>query len=176
MKHFFLILLAVTLFLMGCMQTEQLGEAPAETETPQPLTPEPLPSPSKTKESEQIGGVVQLDPTMRVPLQSGEFEVTPMPEVPEHLRSLVEQTIADLTERLDVAESAIEFVRADAVDWPDSSLGCPEPGMMYTQVITPGYQVILQAEDDLYFYHSGGAGGFKYCPDATPVAGSGAGD
>lgn len=29
----------------------------------------------------------------------------------------------------------------EAIDFGDSSLGCPEPGMAYLQVITPGYKV-----------------------------------
>ena len=32
--------------------------------------------------------------------------------------------------------------KAEAVEWPDGSLGCPELGVMYIQVITPGYQVV----------------------------------
>lgn len=30
---------------------------------------------------------------------------------------------------------------AEPVQWPDSSLGCPQPGMNYMQMITPGYRV-----------------------------------
>ncbi|MDQ3328852.1 MAG: hypothetical protein M3506_10065, partial [Chloroflexota bacterium] len=36
------------------------------------------------------------------------------------------------------AEDAV-VVSITAQEWPDSALGCPEPGMMYQQVITPGY-------------------------------------
>jgi hypothetical protein len=32
----------------------------------------------------------------------------------------------------------------EAVDFGDSSLGCPEPGMAYLQVITPGYKVVVE--------------------------------
>lgn len=39
----------------------------------------------------------------------------------------------------------IEVISVKAVQWPDSSLGCPQPGMMYAQVITSGYQVTLIA-------------------------------
>ena len=47
---------------------------------------------------------------------------------------------------------------ARAVQWPDSSLGCPQPGMMYTQIITPGYRVTLMdtASGDIHFVHVGG--------------------
>jgi hypothetical protein len=32
-------------------------------------------------------------------------------------------------------------------DWPDASLGCPEPGHAYAQIITPGYVVTLDTDD-----------------------------
>lgn len=32
---------------------------------------------------------------------------------------------------------------AGPVQWPDSSLGCPQPGMNYMQMITPGYRVTI---------------------------------
>jgi hypothetical protein len=39
-------------------------------------------------------------------------------------------------------------------DWPDSSLGCPQPGMAYLQVITPGYLIVLRALGNDYMYHA----------------------
>ena len=38
-------------------------------------------------------------------------------------------------------------VSAAAVTWSDGSAGCPEPGMMYTQALVPGYRIVLQAGD-----------------------------
>jgi len=46
--------------------------------------------------------------------------------------------------------------QAHAVDWPDSSLGCPQPGMMYLQVITPGFKVMLKAGAEIYPVHVAG--------------------
>jgi hypothetical protein len=44
---------------------------------------------------------------------------------------------------------------AVAVTWNDSSLGCPQPGMMYTQVITPGLRVMVEADGKSYDYRFG---------------------
>jgi hypothetical protein len=33
--------------------------------------------------------------------------------------------------------------RIEAREWSDSSLGCPQPGFFYAQVITPGYLVLI---------------------------------
>ncbi len=75
---------------------------------------------------------------------------TPPPETEQVMRLAVE----DLAERLDLPPAEIRLVSVEAVDWPDTSLGCPQPGMMYAQVITPGYRVVLKAEGQEYEYHT----------------------
>ena len=37
----------------------------------------------------------------------------------------------------------IYIVRAEQATWSDSSLGCPEPGMLYAQVLTTGIWLVL---------------------------------
>ena len=39
----------------------------------------------------------------------------------------------------------VRVVSVEAVTWPDSSLGCPEPNQLYMQVLTPGYLVLVDA-------------------------------
>lgn len=48
----------------------------------------------------------------------------------------------------------ITLVHVEAVEWPDSSLGCPQPGMFYLQVITLGYRLILEHNGTQYIYHT----------------------
>ena len=43
-------------------------------------------------------------------------------------------------------------------EWPDSSLGCPQPNTRYMQVTTEGYRIQLQAGDQVYTDHGGGEG------------------
>ncbi len=62
--------------------------------------------------------------------------------------------VADLAGRLGLPESAITVRSVESVDWPDASLGCPQPGMMYAQVITPGYRIVLEAGGKRYEYHT----------------------
>jgi hypothetical protein len=47
-------------------------------------------------------------------------------------------------------------VEVTAVTWPDPGLGCPEPGAVYPQVLTPGYRIRLEADGRRLEYHSGG--------------------
>ncbi|HIQ06039.1 MAG TPA: hypothetical protein EYH31_10220 [Anaerolineae bacterium] len=83
--------------------------------------------------------------------------VKPMAEAEETTaaRLAVAAAQKDLIHRLG-KEVEISVESVEPVQWPDSSLGCPEPGKMYAQVITPGHRVILRAGDQTYEYHTAG--------------------
>jgi hypothetical protein len=93
--------------------------------------------------------------------ETEERTMTPTPpgeateaKLPSEAEEAVQLAQEDLRQRLDLAPEAIRLVSVEAVDWPDTSLGCPEPGMMYAQVITPGFRVVLEAERETYEYHT----------------------
>ena len=65
--------------------------------------------------------------------------------------------------------AAATVVTAEAVEWSDGSLGCPEPGMMYTQAITPGYHVVISVGGVEYDYRATDAGQVRLCQDAGPA-------
>jgi hypothetical protein len=46
------------------------------------------------------------------------------------------------------------IVSVVAVEWPDASLGCPKPGMMYAQVVTGGYRVKVAVGGTVLDYHT----------------------
>jgi hypothetical protein len=46
-------------------------------------------------------------------------------------------------DRLQIPTDGLLVETIDPRDWPDSSLGCPEPGRAYAQMITPGYLVTI---------------------------------
>lgn len=83
----------------------------------------------------------------------------------EEITTLVQQ---DLTERLGIPQDNITVLSVEAVDWPDASLGCPKPDMAYATVVTPGYKVILAANDQEYAYHIGGDT-FVLCEESGKV-------
>src|SRR5262245_19908133 len=60
-----------------------------------------------------------------------------------------------LSAALSVSVDSIELDKAEAVDWPDASLGCPEKGMMYAQMLTPGYRVSLKSAGKPHTVHVG---------------------
>jgi hypothetical protein len=70
---------------------------------------------------------------------------------------------ADLMQRASVTDSEIQVVSEERKEWSDASLGCPQPDMMYPQVITDGYQIILEAQGKTYDYRAGRNDFFMLC-------------
>lgn len=60
-----------------------------------------------------------------------------------------------LSEHLDIDEASIEVVWIEPVTWSDTSLGCPEKGKVYAQVLVPGYRVLLQVGEEEHDVHIG---------------------
>lgn len=70
--------------------------------------------------------------------------------------SQVEQlAVEDLAVRLGASVETITVVKSEAKTWSDGSLGCPQPGVSYTQAIVDGFQVALRHGDRLFDYHAG---------------------
>lgn len=81
-------------------------------------------------------------------------------EVPPQLLAIFQD---DLARRALVKHEAITVVSATEQQWSDGAMGCPQPGQMYTQMIVPGYRVVLQAAGNKYSYHSDRRGNFVVC-------------
>ena len=97
--------------------------------------------------------------------------VVPAPGVPDPGGAIAHQLSQALAKRLDLDVSAVITVEVMAVDWPDSSLGCPAPGMAYLTVITPGYKVALEGAGQTFTYHTDLAGEGVLCgEDGRPVS------
>jgi len=81
---------------------------------------------------------------------------TTLPSVsaPPSSEDMVLASKYDLSQRLCINMEEINAVFVKAVTWSDTSLGYPQEGMEYAQVITEGYQILLEVEDQLYEYHT----------------------
>jgi len=76
---------------------------------------------------------------------------------------LVSQAKEDLAERLGVPVTKIELLKIEEVTWRDGSLGCPQPGMLYTQALVNGSKIQLVHNGTIYQYHSGRGGAPFLC-------------
>jgi hypothetical protein len=82
---------------------------------------------------------------------------------------LLERIIEDGMQRTGASREACRVLRAEAVRWPDGGLGCPEPGMHYTQALVMGYWIVLDVQGVRLDYRAAHSGHFRLCtaPDAT---------
>jgi hypothetical protein len=73
-------------------------------------------------------------------LSSPACAAEPAPAGPEAI------ALRAVSDALGIAPAGTRVVSTEARDFPDGSLGCPQPGMAYAQVITPGYRVLVEAD------------------------------
>jgi hypothetical protein len=97
-----------------------------------------------------------------------EVIVTDESALPGGAEPLVDLAKADLAQRLAVDIATITLVSYEEVVWPDSSLGCPQPGMAYLQVPQDGVRIVLDFEGTTYDYHGGGGKDPFLCEQALP--------
>ena len=137
----------LTLLFVGCNQV-------VAPNTPMDVTL----SPTETQPSSVLpqGNNTQMTPTLPSPTASG-------------LQNLIEKAKGDLAQRLSISADQISFVEAGEVEWSDSSLDCPQPGMEYLQVITPGYRILLESSGNVYEYHSNRDTYIVYCENSIPL-------
>jgi hypothetical protein len=169
------ICLGVAVMLLGCSPELPANTPVPATDSPEPATAtpampadSPLPTPARdTRLTPVATGLPEIIPGLTVevkPLPEIVPAVTPWPPVTGEVpAALLDQIIADLAGRLGVPVGEIEVVRGEAVVWNDGSLGCAEPGMMYTQALVDGYWVVLEYEGQLYDYRATEGGHFRLC-------------
>ena len=90
-------------------------------------------------------------------------------EVPE---DLLDAILADAARHSGAPAESLEVATAAAVTWNDGSLGCPEPGMFYTQALVDGYQVIIDTGEEELDYRVGSGGSFRLCEDPDAPGGT----
>lgn len=87
-------------------------------------------------------------------------KAVPTTVIPRGVRRAV---VADAAKRFKVAESAVVLTRAEQLDWPDGSLGCPEPGRVYTRMLVPGFRVVAKTAEGELLYHTDTLGTARNC-------------
>jgi hypothetical protein len=82
----------------------------------------------------------------------------------EEILALVKENLA---KREDVDVDEIGHPNVEQVTWGDTSLGCPEEGMMYAEVETTGYRILLSiggpASIEQFDYRTDLKGNFVLC-------------
>jgi hypothetical protein len=77
--------------------------------------------------------------------------------------AIVDPVVAEIARVASVPIDAIVIETAEPVTYPNGSLGCPLPGMAYTQVEVDGYRIVASAAGTTYDYRGSGPGKFRRC-------------
>jgi hypothetical protein len=157
----------MTLALAGCGQA-----APASAPTGAPAAPTagsapPTSAPTATDQPTQAPALEATQPAAPSaapsPSQGGGTSAAP----PE----LVSAAQLQLALHLKVSPAELSLQSADAREWPDGSLGCPAEGMVYPQVVTPGFLLTFAdaAQSVQYEVHTAeSAAQMVLCQDGQP--------
>ena len=60
----------------------------------------------------------------------------------------------DIARRRGISGEKVVLKKIEAVTWPDISLGYPQAGRIYAQVVTPGYRLVLSDGTTDFEYHT----------------------
>jgi hypothetical protein len=145
----YLLILSFLVLVVAACRTDAEPVLDAETATPSleptvgesPLSPPPTPTPAPPGEG---------DSALPQP------EISPIATPSDPVADVVATASEYLASELEISSQGVEPVLVESVEWSDASLGCPEPGKSYAQVITPGYRIVLRVGEKEYELHTDG--------------------
>ena len=82
-----------------------------------------------------------------------------------NVKQQVDFAVGDLATRLGMDPDEIGFSGMTPVMWRSGALGCPRPGMNYTDALVRGVLIMLRVENKAYRYHGIPGGQPFFCPD-----------
>ena len=71
--------------------------------------------------------------------------------------------LSAIASELGVPRDALNVVELTPQIWPDTSLGCPRPDMLYAQVITPGFRIVVDVNGERVEFHADERGTIVRC-------------
>ena len=104
-------------------------------------------------ENDDKGGALEPAPEELLDEQAADESNTALSAEAENMVAQSISRIAEF-ESDSIPMQDVEVVSAEQMLWPDSSLGCPMDGMMYTQAIVSGYLIELEANGNSYELHT----------------------
>jgi hypothetical protein len=79
-------------------------------------------------------------------------------------KEILEPILKEAATIAKVSREQLAVVRAEPAVWNDGSLGCSQPGLMYTQALVNGYWVLIKARGQMYDFRADNRGSFILCP------------
>lgn len=141
MKKFLILFIVAGLLLVTACQTTAVPEesqdpvVPSETGKPMQIIPQtPLPNSDSGNEG----------------ITTPNLSTTPDANA-QRMAQIAKESLA---QELKISIDQIQLTAIEGMTWPDSSLGCPQMGVMYTQVLTAGFKISLETNGKTYAYHT----------------------
>jgi len=129
---------------------------PGATQGPADLPDEPGATAEPVSPSAVPGAVTSTTEPAIEPDPGAPLTTVPEPKIPPGLEPFVAGARRDLAAILGVEETTITVAVVEAIVWPDAALGCPQPGIEYSQVQVEGWRAVLVHGSASYAYHGGG--------------------
>ena len=83
---------------------------------------------------------------------------------PDQVRQIAQTALA---QALNVPPGQVAIDRVEQVEWRDASIGCAQAGMMYAQVITPGFRAVATVAGQRKEVHTDMTGRAVICDNPT---------
>lgn len=171
----------IVLLVSGCGAATEIGST-SSTQLVANAEPDTTWSPgvdagsaSRPIEEQGTEPTEQSATTAEIPTTTASTPTTTPGEAPEMQSTTVPgyddqvtRALDDLAARLGAEAALITVIASEAVTWRDGSIGCPQPGMSYTQALVPGRLIVLEHGGIRYNYHSGRSGEPFYCAIPEP--------
>lgn len=156
MKHrWFLYLFMIVIVLASC------GVQPAsDSQDESPQDPQPVPPQEMVQEPTSTPDSILPEPTQQ---EAVDFSSAPV-------NKFVDLAKNDLVKTLSIDSAQIDLIETQEIIWPDAALGCPKPGVFYTQGTVPGYRIRLSVAGAEYIYHTDLNGRVLQCPSLDSVS------
>ncbi len=167
MKKWIIILMIVAISATACAQksapqAEAVVVPPTEAPAPQSTRQQvmvPLAGGSNhaAAEADRVSPVVKPVSPVREALKTeiGGGAAMDTAKLDDSAAAMVKRVIDHfLAKNATLAVDDVQVLQATAQQWRNSSLGCPKEGMMYAQVITPGYLIEVKVGGKVYEYHT----------------------
>ena len=125
--------------------------------------PAPLAEPTTTADRSitLVSSPVSTTPAPAVGVQPPSTFAAPSPTATPNWsveRAAITAVRQAVAQRLGVDAESVVVQSVKSREWPDSSLGCPQRGAVYLQVITPGYLIVVEAGGKKLEYHTNKSG------------------
>jgi len=78
----------------------------------------------------------------------------------------VDAAVQAAAAHLGISRDELSVDRVDDQQWPDSSLGCPQPGQLYSQIVTPGFLIVVSDGNKQLEYHTDGRAHVMLCKES----------